>query len=160
MECKLWHRAHKTGWTKSINRNILECKCKFYPVPGIIPTVLIETYWNVNVALWTRLASYGNRINRNILECKFHYASPPSGFCGCINRNILECKYKYQANITEGETVLIETYWNVNVNFHHGTIHSRSVLIETYWNVNYHNQEQSYWYMQSINRNILECKFS
>ena len=53
-----------------------------------------------------------------------------------INRNILECKFR-SPRITSIELmVLIETYWNVNVNVQYSGRGFRGVLIETYWNVN------------------------
>ena len=53
--------------------------------------VLIETYWNVNDAIWAE-RTFRTRINRNILECK--------------------CKKQMHSN--KQLQVLIETYWNVN----------------------------------------------
>ena len=55
--------------------------------------------------------------------------------------------------------VLIETYWNVNS--YDPALHQilHIVLIETYWNVNV-CLSTAKQYESSINRNILECKFS
>ena len=46
-------------------------------------------------------------------------------FSACINRNILECKDEYGAIGISNAKVLIETYWNVKEDSHHGTIHSK-----------------------------------
>ena len=54
-------------------------------------------------------------INRNILECKLFFPPDPPLLGLCINRNILECKYSRQRPLIPAEKVLIETYWNVNV---------------------------------------------
>ena len=76
----------------SINRNILECKYIYCRKTNSLKTVLIETYWNVNLEAVVIVIISGSCINRNILECKFLrvvvQAIQPVG----INRNILECK--------------------------------------------------------------------
>ena len=78
-------------------------------------------------------------------------------------------------------TVLIETYWNVNIDLIKALTAETRVLIETYWNVNNINQAlkvmemwvliETYWNVNSskfcrnsflsssLNRNILECKY-
>ena len=55
-------------------------------------SVLIETYWNVNL-----IGALGGLNYRR------------------INRNILECKFKTYIKFLNVSAVLIETYWNVNV---------------------------------------------
>ena len=52
-----------------INRNILECKYFCRRRQTKFTSVLIETYWNVNVTLRFFLLLFLH-INRNILECK------------------------------------------------------------------------------------------
>ena len=54
--------------------------------------------------------------------------------------------------------VLIETYWNVNVNAYEPAGDGWSVLIETYWNVNLFYLSNCFYERFGINRNILECK--
>ena len=54
----------------SLNRNILECKLTQSLALYLSVSVLIETYWNVNVS-GTRRHFYNVRLNRNILECKY-----------------------------------------------------------------------------------------
>ena len=56
--------------------------------------------------------------------------------------------------------VLIETYWNVNVNAYEPAGDGWSVLIETYWNVNLFYLSNCFYERFGINRNILECKCS
>ena len=55
--------------------------------------------------------------------------------------------------------VLIETYWNVNVELNKSPGISVIVLIETYWNVNQNSLSLLNPKRLRINRNILECKF-
>ena len=57
-----------------------------------LPTVLIETLWNVKffVDLWGE--TEGGSINRNIVECKDMRKSGLLGYPVSINRNIVECK--------------------------------------------------------------------
>ena len=54
-------------------------------------------------------------INRNILECKFPFTQKGVVRQRGINRNILECKFRILLNVSLNSSVLIETYWNVNV---------------------------------------------
>ena len=77
-------------------------------------SVLIETYWNVN-------------LQKQIEEISKKQS---------INRNILECKCKIVDNIARNKQVLIETYWNVNSLNRNPLSTLPIVLIETYWNVN------------------------
>ena len=60
------------------------------------------------------------------------YKDPTAG----INRNILECKFRSFDFQSWLFTVLIETYWNVNVTTSRLRVITGRVLIETYWNVN------------------------
>ena len=53
-----------------------------------------------------------------------------------INRNILECKSRRSRKLFRQSRVLIETYWNVNVENNYERPETCRVLIETYWNVN------------------------
>ena len=59
-----------------------------------------------------------------------------------------------------GIDVLIETYWNVNTFTICIYRFNYIVLIETYWNVNYYTDTRLGHKVYSLNRNILECKFS
>ena len=97
-----------------INRNILECKVKNHHLFLDQDPVLIETYWNVKVAMQL-LPQFCLRINRNILECKVLYKACITPVASGINRNILECKVGCICKIYAVINVLIETYWNVKV---------------------------------------------
>ena len=55
-------------------------------------------------------------------------------------------------------SVLIETYWNVNRSCWSKRRQRRKVLIETYWNVNNFAGVNEAGNVASLNRNILECK--
>ena len=52
-----------------------------------------------------------------------------------INRNILECKDRIIRKCSDGNMVLIETYWNVKKVTARVVETGLKVLIETYWNV-------------------------
>ena len=56
-------------------------------------TVLISTYWNVNILIFCNYIA-------------IHL---------CFNLNLLECKYEYMLIYALTDLVLISTYWNVNV---------------------------------------------
>ena len=74
-----------------INRNILECKFSTRQAVCQLPFVLIETYWNVNV-----LSAGGSGAQTGVLiETYWNvnaYASEAADGVASINRNILECK--------------------------------------------------------------------
>ena len=74
-----------------------------------------------------------------------------------INRNILECKYGSQTKTKGQPMVLIETYWNVNLNENTKAMTVLSI------NRNILECKSMHWWSGStdkvsINRNILECK--
>ena len=60
-------------------------------IGGSEERVLIETYWNVKIAVSFAVNSFSS-INRNILECKVIHHQPFLAQAQGINRNILECK--------------------------------------------------------------------
>ena len=108
----------------------------FFACPELL--VLIETYWNVNEKNNRNNRVSNCRINRNILECKCYNVFPDTYYLFRINRNILECKLKIGSAVAVTPvSVLIETYWNVNISF---LISAIATAV-------------------CINRNILECKY-
>ena len=77
-----------------------------------------------------------------------------------LNRNILECKCLISPyRLVYSLLVLIETYWNVNVEEMFVFRKHILVLIETYWNVNKPLTVTGLALALGLNRNILECKF-
>ncbi len=114
LECKFLPDCLLAPLFLRINRNILECKFIPFPVFCHHLAELIETYWNVNMAM-----------------CVMH-CHPPVG----INRNILEYKFNSIQSAAAFSMELIETYWNVNINLGHILYAYTLELIETYWNVN------------------------
>ena len=70
----------------------------------------------------------------------------------------MECKYLQRLTQHRRNKVLIETYWNVNSDPGLKYYSVDAVLIETYWNVNKQFEQLSENRVESINRNILECK--
>ena len=115
LECKYGRLKRNFGIGESLNRNILECKW-ISSVPRSYPyKVLIETYWNVNCRSWKVGYKNWSGLNRNILECKSFLIALKDAFERRLNRNILECKFKFWIIWTINIFVLIETYWNVNL---------------------------------------------
>ena len=100
-----------------------------------LPSVVIETLWNVKARAGCRGVIAYSCSNRNIVECK-GYSSTVS-VCGVprsnrniveckvgfniqrtppffrSNRNIVECKANLQSRLSNRFTVVIETLWNV-----------------------------------------------
>ena len=77
-------------------------------------------------------------INRNIVECKVKSIALPTFLHTRINRNIVECKDQGNWCVIISCRVLIETLWNVKDK-------TTVYVLVNFW---------------SINRNIVECKFS
>ena len=101
----------------------------------IVPTVLIETLWNVKKVGALIIFRNGSRINRNIVECKEITIHLHSEHGLRINRNIVECKdVRAWHNLTRC-SVLIETLWNVKNACKEFKKYEYEVLIETLWNV-------------------------
>ena len=96
-------------------------------------------------------------INRNIVECKVSQATCFINNPVRINRNIVECKVCMSAQLEVVDAVLIETLWNVKTEDDAKAVEAASVLIETLWNVK-RSFEDSVSPVNSINRNIVECK--
>ena len=54
----------------------------------------------------------------------------------CFNRSILECKLASADWKVLDVPVLIDPYWNVNLDIDEKTGGTKNVLIDPYWNVN------------------------
>ena len=54
----------------------------------------------------------------------------------CFNRYMVECELHFKYQLWDGTKVLIDTWWNVNVNYANETLYTDTVLIDTWWNVN------------------------
>ena len=158
MECKYKRPEIIPRSLYCINRNIVECKYRYYSGQVIRKGVLIETLWNVNTVtsitkhpvtfcinrniveckfrcrcLWWQ---WGSGINRNIVECKFQDSFTGMVYAGRINRNIVECKF-YRSIRPSGRSICI----NRNIVecksvLGYGQKFNYVVLIETLWNVN------------------------
>ena len=115
LECKCIFCGIACIFDVCFNLNLLECKFKLINSAWVTATVLISTYWNVNVEDEINSMTDVQGFNLNLLECKWWFN---------------ECyrKYTYQ--------VLISTYWNVNKAVWIWEIFQAAVLISTYWNVN------------------------
>ena len=53
-----------------------------------------------------------------------------------FNRYMVECELLMPESIVPTLTVLIDTWWNVNINNYDSHKMSKMVLIDTWWNVN------------------------
>ena len=115
----LWNvKKSKTiwsAWTRSINRNIVECKVQILVCKHIHTSVLIETLWNVKVLHCHSFSLLSGCINRNIVECKGSFRRVLLLCCPGINRNIVECKVASLISFEHCLSVLIETLWNVKI---------------------------------------------
>ena len=80
-------------------------------------SVLIDTWWNVNVVPGSLYNKSYDRFNRYMVECEY-----------------------YQGRLDElNAGVLIDTWWNVNIWLFAVLIILSTVLIDTWWNVNFFN---------------------
>ena len=90
--------------------------------------------------------------------------------------NVESCKYRHPKQI-----VLIDTWWNVNLNSYRRFCVLHVVLIDTWWNVNYHIDFDDFekqivlidtwwnvnskvakyigWGAMSFNRYMVECEY-
>ena len=55
---------------QGFNRNIVECKCKITALAEYGINGLIETLWNVNEDIQTRINTYRDGLIETYLECK------------------------------------------------------------------------------------------
>ena len=158
LECKLIICLWRVIFSVCFNLNLLECKflgslVSFSSNSVLISTywnvnefqqvyaytqlyVLISTYWNVNLQLFNLFIASDSSFNLNLLECK---SSP--ALCQAVshlrfNLNLLECKFSWTPIAEFCITVLISTYWNVNLRSAPLKFAHSPVLISTYWNVN------------------------
>ena len=141
-----------------INRNIVECKARFYWMNTGCWYVLIETLWNVKI-LWVlrHIRCWHVLIETlwNVKNYPGHWWNPRSRR---INRNIVECKDIFLQVHLEDIFVLIETLWNVKKMKQELRKQPYKVLIETLWNVKWNLSCTGIQTGSGINRNIVECK--
>ena len=69
----------------------------------------------------------------------------------------MECKVTIQVPRLRSDLVLIETLWNVKIEYLPPYSSASFVLIETLWNVKLFKNRKCIAYLR-INRNIVECK--
>ena len=91
MECKWILSCRIPGISSRINRYIMECKCIWCNSKNFSVFELIDTLWNVNLAI----------------------PKPFLSLVG-INRYIMECKCWRCRTLLIGFLELIDTLWNVN----------------------------------------------
>ena len=78
-------------------------------------SVLIDTWWNVNVGDMFKLTMVDVSFNRYMVECELPHSMP-------VSLPVLP--------------VLIDTWWNVNLDISIFEEKCNTVLIDTWWNVN------------------------
>ena len=82
----------------------------------IITTVLIDTWWNVNITMHIVHLKVFISFNRYMVECELR-----TDGCNIIanqrfNRYMVECEWlRFQRRQSPVYRVLIDTWWNVNV---------------------------------------------
>ena len=76
-----------------------------------------------------------------------------------LNRNILECKYFNNAKSVQLPLVLIETYWNVNVQTAGSGSGKDPCLNRNILECKLLRGLPLLYRLRRLNRNILECKF-
>ena len=76
------------------------------------------------------------RFNRYMVECESSTAMLSEFVDFCFNRYMVECEYFFTQLKIFNICVLIDTWWNVNLNMNIQYRHLLDVLIDTWWNVN------------------------
>ena len=134
----------------------------------MVSVVLIDTWWNVNVAcLVITVGISASSFNRYMVECeydiirrhKWHRChvlidtwwnvnnginSMGLQVQSSFNRYMVECELKTNQRIQEiCKSVLIDTWWNVNEMAVKIATPGNAVLIDTWWNVNQRMPEAS-----------------
>ena len=78
--------------------------------------VLIDTWWNVNFIRKSSNYKNGNGFNRYMVECEFEYIDKDLTGELSFNRYMVECEYQQLRLSHKINNVLIDTWWNVNLN--------------------------------------------
>ena len=76
--------------------------------------VLIDTWWNVN-SIKSSLLSIDSGFNRYMVECKYKCCIWDQLILRRFNRYMVECKWICEESRIRRNTVLIDTWWNVNL---------------------------------------------
>ena len=123
-----------------------------------MPSVLIETLWNVKYYITLGISNRLKGINRNIVECKETSQDRRCKKGNCINRNIVECKDGMPTALNIYNLVLIETLWNVK-------LFTNGIMKRIAFRINRNIVECKVTFSLNlpaccncINRNIVECK--
>ncbi len=74
--------------------------------------------------------------NRYMVECELTEIVTSCFACSSFNRYMVECESGYVRRDFRNAMVLIDTWWNVNINFSGKMAQMSTVLIDTWWNVN------------------------
>ena len=75
--------------------------------------------------------------NRYMVECECFTENVRKDFRWGFNRYMVECELAFNNKTTPCFTVLIDTWWNVNVREIEHNLIRYGVLIDTWWNVNF-----------------------
>ena len=76
------------------------------------------------------------RFNRYMVECELGTGSEAEYFKNRFNRYMVECELNPPLSFLSPTKVLIDTWWNVNINIETPPEWLSEVLIDTWWNVN------------------------
>ena len=77
-----------------------------------------------------------------------------------FNRYMVECKYGNSSSDKNNSSVLIDTWWNVNISDDLIRYFFLTVLIDTWWNVNKRVTKKRLKEIQGFNRYMVECKLT
>ena len=140
------------------NRYMVECEWNIYLASSRLRWVLIDTWWNVNYYRHLLVSKMVERFNRYMVECEYASFAFSNASFARFNRYMVECEYFYFTCRYCFTTVLIDTWWNVNVT-EAGLCNAMNfVLIDTWWNVNYDVYEIEEL-ATGFNRYMVECEF-
>ena len=79
------------------------------------------------------------------------------GQADSFNRYMVECECLSGGRHWKHYSVLIDTWWNVNLGKSYEQNATAEVLIDTWWNVN-ENQQLSFLRLTRFNRYMVECE--
>ena len=83
------------------------------------------------------------RFNRYMVECEYKLGAGVEAVELSFNRYMVECEFVHQLLFKLFKFVLIDTWWNVNLDISIFEEKCNTVLIDTWWNV---NVTTSIWY--------------
>ena len=89
--------------------------CFSFLIHCMFVQVLIDTWWNVNYYRHLLVSKMVERFNRYMVECEYASFAFSNASFARFNRYMVECEYFYFTCRYCFTTVLIDTWWNVNI---------------------------------------------